>query len=300
MAVILPAARPAVALQPSHKSALAMSRAQFLAAHHAQNHSSGGGRARPPADRLFVGVCILRAGSGSESEREKRETSTTDGPAGKREKKYYTIIPPPPLLRRMPTRLYSPPSSSPSSSSSSSSSPEGGEALLLLRRRCRRRRHHYPGCKNAPGGGDSGWELPGGEVGEDDFCVSAAAARLVGEQTGLRVAKITGALGETRYVRRSGSRKSITGKGGGGSRRGEGVLLWWDDDEEEDDDGQLARECLQLNFTALVEDPDKAVLRSGDHDAMAWTDLGSARMALAAGPTLSSSSLGDEEEVYFF
>ncbi|KAI0594868.1 hypothetical protein F4775DRAFT_572298 [Biscogniauxia sp. FL1348] len=302
MGVILPTARPVVTLQPSHKSALAMSRAQFLA-HHAQNYNSDE-RARPPADKLFIGVCILHAGwggSGSESERRK----TADGPGGKREKKH-TIIP---YLRRRVTTKSSPlppplPPSPPS---------EGGEAFLLLRRRgCRR-----PGHKNDSTGW---WELPGGEVGEDDFCVSAAAARLVNEQTGLRVVKITGALGEMRYARRS---RGVMG------RRREGRVLWWDDEDEDEgyegyegsgdsskggrdsgygrkgeekgSDRELVRECLQLNFTALVEDPAQAVLRSGDHDAIAWVDLRSARMSLAAGlPLSSSASFLREEEEYFF
>lgn len=67
--------------------------------------------------------------------------------------------------------------------------------------------------------GAGGWELPGGKVGHDDFCISAAIERLVREQTGLRVTKIMGMLSDVRW------RTELK------------VLLWEECEEGSEEDG---------------------------------------------------------------
>ncbi|KAI1503285.1 hypothetical protein F5X99DRAFT_110073 [Biscogniauxia marginata] len=175
-----------LALLPTYKSVLAMSRAQFL------RHIRG---SEQPADKVYIGVCIFRVDVES---------------------------------------------SCPS--------------VLLLRRSPRWQQH--------PGN----WELPGGKVGDGDFCISAAVARLVSEESGLKVTKILGALRETRHVNRI-------------------KILEWDDDKDVavaqvSDEGssefnrrELRKECLQLNFTVLVDDVEDAVLMSKNHDGMVWVNL---------------------------
>ncbi|KAI1326675.1 hypothetical protein F5Y16DRAFT_374285 [Xylariaceae sp. FL0255] len=69
-------------------------------------------------------------------------------------------------------------------------------AVLLLRR-TPRWWHQYMAPSDRQRGGY--WELPGGKMEDDDFCISAAIERLVREQTGLRVTKILGLLDELRW-----------------------------------------------------------------------------------------------------
>ncbi|KAI0435961.1 hypothetical protein F4803DRAFT_567249 [Xylaria telfairii] len=86
-------------------------------------------------------------------------------------------------------------------------------AVLLLRRSPRWWRRRIL----ASGGGRDGageWELPGGKVEDDDFCISAAIDRLVREKTGLRVTKIMAMLSDVR-------------------RREELKVLLWEDDVDD-------------------------------------------------------------------
>ncbi|CAJ2506610.1 Uu.00g077960.m01.CDS01 [Anthostomella pinea] len=172
-------------LLPAQKSALAMSRAQYLA------------KLRDlwePADKLSIGVCIFQ----------------------------------------MDVQTCRP-------------------SVLLLRRSLRW--HQHPGT----------WELPGGKVGDGDFCISAAIARRVEEETGLEVVKILSMLQETRHV-------------------SEVKFLEWDDDDLDQDTGGTSdspsvplrvvrKRNLQLNFTVLVESTEAAVLVSEQHDEMVWASF---------------------------
>lgn len=73
--------------------------------------------------------------------------------------------------------------------------------------------------KTQQGTEGSVWELPGGEVGDDDFCISAAAERLLRENTGLRITKMMVMLPDVRW------REELK------------VLLWEDEDESDEDEG---------------------------------------------------------------
>ncbi|TGJ79154.1 hypothetical protein E0Z10_g9611 [Xylaria hypoxylon] len=97
--------------------------------------------------------------------------------------------------------------------------------LLLRRSPWWRRRRIFTSAAGRQGAGE--WELPGGKVSDDDFCISAAIERLVKEKTGLRVTKIMVMLSGVRW-------------------RAELKVLLWDEDEgglayndsaEEDDEG---------------------------------------------------------------
>ncbi|KAI0554270.1 hypothetical protein F4679DRAFT_352306 [Xylaria curta] len=88
-------------------------------------------------------------------------------------------------------------------------------AVLLLRRSPRWwRRRIFTSVGGRHGAGE--WELPGGKVENDDFCISAAVERLVREKTGLRVTKIMYMLSDVRW------REELK------------ILLW----EEEDETGK--------------------------------------------------------------
>ncbi|KAI0805347.1 hypothetical protein GGR55DRAFT_656494 [Xylaria sp. FL0064] len=71
-------------------------------------------------------------------------------------------------------------------------------AVLLLRRSPRWwRRRVFTSAAGRQAAGE--WELPGGKVEDDDFCISAAIERLVREKIGLRVTKIMVMLGSVRW-----------------------------------------------------------------------------------------------------
>ncbi|KAH9886175.1 hypothetical protein F4778DRAFT_759305 [Xylariomycetidae sp. FL2044] len=149
-------------------------------------------------------------------------------------------------------------------------------SVLLVRRSLRFQK--YPGH----------WELPGGKVSDEDFCISAALARKVDETTGLKVVKVLGMLRDTRHVE-------------------EMKILEWDDDHDDHDghshshghghdegrnndngrgrrqdmssstritgnnNNTIRKEHLTLNFTVRVESTEDGLrLKGQDHDAMAW------------------------------
>ncbi|KAI0427365.1 hypothetical protein F5Y09DRAFT_34983 [Xylaria sp. FL1042] len=71
-------------------------------------------------------------------------------------------------------------------------------AALLLRRSPRWwRRRVFTSAARRQAAGE--WELPGGKVEDDDFCISAAIERLVREKIGLRVTKIMVMLASVRW-----------------------------------------------------------------------------------------------------
>jgi hypothetical protein len=63
------------------------------------------------------------------------------------------------------------------------------------------------------------WDLPGGEVRDDDFCISTAIERLVREQTALRVTKVLEMLGALRWTT-------------------EMKVLLWDEEDDETEIGE--------------------------------------------------------------
>ncbi|KAI1451155.1 hypothetical protein F5Y02DRAFT_412797 [Annulohypoxylon stygium] len=159
-------------LSHAQKTVLAMSRAQFLDAI----------RASRPADKLYVGVCIFRMDAHSSRP---------------------SVL----LLRRSCAAVSSSASTSASETSSVANSAMTVTSGLMtgapvLRRESRRGRQFG---ENWNRGGERDaevgvWELPGGKVRDTDFCISAAVARRVLEQTGLRVVRVLGALQDVRHV----------------------------------------------------------------------------------------------------
>ncbi|KAI1094351.1 hypothetical protein F5B19DRAFT_445509 [Rostrohypoxylon terebratum] len=163
-------------LSHAQKTVLAMSRAQFLDAI----------RASWPADKLYVGVCIFRMDVHSSR--------------------------PSVLLLRHSRSAASSSTSTSASETSSVANPATAvtSGVLMgppvLRRESMRGRRFGEdtewGIRSAGGSGDrvGVWELPGGKVRGTDFCISAAVARRVLEQTGLRVVRVLGALQDVRHV----------------------------------------------------------------------------------------------------
>ncbi|KAI6085534.1 hypothetical protein F4821DRAFT_148252 [Hypoxylon rubiginosum] len=180
-------------LSHAQKTVLAMSRAQYLDAI----------RATRPADKLYVGVCIFKMDAHSSRP---------------------SVL----LLRRSPAAAASNPISSPThsasrwrrrtrrtskfshqqNSSSGSSGREVREGEWFAGSGRISNGDHDHDADDGGGGGDGNgveinapcWELPGGKVRDGDFCISAAIARRVAEQTGLRVVRVLGALQDVRRM----------------------------------------------------------------------------------------------------
>ncbi|KAI1098877.1 hypothetical protein F4804DRAFT_349866 [Jackrogersella minutella] len=149
------------------KTTLSHAQKTVLAMSRAQYLDAIGAAARP-ADRLYVGVCIFRMDAHSSRP---------------------SIL----LLRR-------------SCAAAASSSSSGASTVTSTSSIRRRNGYHSTGVREG-GRGDRGgsnngavWELPGGKVRDADFCISAAVARRVVEQTGLRVVRVLGALQDLRHV----------------------------------------------------------------------------------------------------
>ncbi|KAI4863934.1 hypothetical protein F4820DRAFT_353220 [Hypoxylon rubiginosum] len=150
-------------LSHAQKTDLAMSRAQYLDAI----------RTTRPADKLYVGVCIFKMDAHSSRP---------------------SVL----LLRRSASPAAANPVATPARSAS------------RWQRRSKPQQQHNSSSESSSwagregeerswGGDDGGcWELPGGKVRDGDFCISAAVARRVAEQTGLRVVRVLGALQDVR------------------------------------------------------------------------------------------------------
>ncbi|KAI0184997.1 hypothetical protein EV127DRAFT_213872 [Xylaria flabelliformis] len=135
-------------------------------------------------------------------------------------------------------------------------------AVLLLRRSPRWwRRRIFTSVGGRRGAGE--WELPGGKVENDDFCISAAIERLVREKTGLRVTKIMFMLSDVRW------REELK------------VLLW----EEEDED----KEAGKSTSGDSNEDGDS----NGDGDDEVEIEVG---LAAVADDVEWSSSIASSED----
>ncbi|KAI1402878.1 hypothetical protein F4819DRAFT_260925 [Hypoxylon fuscum] len=276
-------------LSHAQKTVLAMSRAQYLDAICATR----------PADKLYVGVCIFRMDTHS-SRPSVLLLRRSDGAAS---------LNPISMPRRSNSRWRR--HSKQHNASNRNSRDIGGICI----------REGEEGGEDdgnggvdgageemSKGGGGSGiWELPGGKVRDNDFCISAAVARRVAEQTGLRVVRVLGALHDIRRVN-------------------EVRILDWDDDgvnifagdDPENLDGAtltssttpttptnsssgatstntsasngsknrdsrrsplhspqlvLRKECLQLNYAVLVQSHDELAIRSRDHEEMVWASF---------------------------
>ncbi|KAI0844836.1 hypothetical protein F5Y00DRAFT_247795 [Daldinia vernicosa] len=176
-------------LSHAQKSVLAMSRAQYLEAI----------RATRPADKLYVGVCIFRmdAHSSRPSVLLLRRSDTPEAaPYAKS-----PVTPGSPTTTTTTTIATTTTTTTTSTAAAFSTSPYS-----------RWRRQHHKRDDNGVGREVEGegeywtrrnggmWELPGGKVRDGDFCISAAVAGRVAEQTGLRVVRVLGALQDVRRV----------------------------------------------------------------------------------------------------
>ncbi|KAI1644312.1 uncharacterized protein F4817DRAFT_222409 [Daldinia loculata] len=177
-------------LSHAQKSVLAMSRAQYL-------EDIRGTR---PADKLYVGVCIFRmdAHSSRPSVLLLRRSDTPEAAS----------------YANSPTTPNSPTTTTASTTTAAfSASPysrwgrgdwhnkqhqqqdsNGAEREREREREGEMEREYQTRCNAGM------WELPGGKVRDGDFCISAAVARRVVEQTGLRVVRVLGALQDVRRV----------------------------------------------------------------------------------------------------
>ncbi|KAI1749228.1 hypothetical protein F4782DRAFT_514440 [Xylaria castorea] len=139
-------------------------------------------------------------------------------------------------------------------------------AVLLLRRSPRWwRRRIFASVGGRHGAGE--WELPGGKVENDDFCISAAIERLVREKTGLRVTKIMFMLSDVRW------REELK------------VLLWEEDEagkstsedstEDGDSDGDEVEievdSAVDMEWTSSIESEDS---ENADDDNGSSTGIG--------------------------
>ncbi|KAI1393278.1 uncharacterized protein F4822DRAFT_439413 [Hypoxylon trugodes] len=287
-------------LSHAQKTVLAMSRAQYLDAISATR----------PADKLYVGVCIFRmdAHSSRPSVLLLRRSGSPGGSAsngnengaGNNAKTLSTA-----------------------STNTNTNSITTSKSMWGIGLRDKQHKHLSNGNGNGGGsrretgrdaerngkvggeetGGVAGiWELPGGKVREGDFCISAAVARRVAEQTGLRVVRVLGALQDVRRVSEvrildwdedgvgiflngeddgSGANMSVldgatlTNSSGGGSRSGSGSRASTVSRRSPIHNPHLVlrRECLQLNYAVLVQNHEDLVIRSREHDELVWASF---------------------------
>ncbi|KAI8625629.1 hypothetical protein F5Y19DRAFT_261264 [Xylariaceae sp. FL1651] len=106
-------------------------------------------------------------------------------------------------------------------------------AVLLLRRSPRWWHHHMSASERRQAGN---WELPGGKVKDDDFCISYAIERLVMEQTGLKVVKIVGILKEISWSREIK------------------VLLWDEEDADFDEERDENLVKIKVGMEVYIDD----------------------------------------------
>ncbi|KAI1804302.1 hypothetical protein F4811DRAFT_552967 [Daldinia bambusicola] len=217
-------------LSHAQKTVLAMSRAQYLEDI----------RATRPADKLFVGVCIFRmdAHSSRPSVLLLRRSSSSSSSSSSSHPSSSSAAAAPELPATVsspfsfsfsssfpstpPTSPYPPSSSSSYSPFSSPSSTRWGQSRYDKEQQVYTSNNGYGNSHgntrghghgnngdgygngyengNGNGNGEGMWELPGGKVLDGDFCISAAVARRVAEQTGLQVVRVLGALQDVRRV----------------------------------------------------------------------------------------------------
>ncbi|KAI1143719.1 hypothetical protein F5Y05DRAFT_417969 [Hypoxylon sp. FL0543] len=273
-----PAATPFRKSMLSHaqKTVLAMSRAQFLDAI----------RAARPADKLCVGVCIFRMDAHSSRP---------------------SVL----LLRRAAEEASA---FEVSNACAYATMPAAASSQWHGGRYDRQQQYGSHGSTGELRGGGGGgvWELPGGKVRDGDFCISAALARRVAEQTGLRVVRILGALQDVRRVSEvrvldwdddgmgiftggdgnggsisvldgatltsgtnsSGVSGSGSGSSGGGSVGG-GRHEGGVSRRSPIHNPQLIlrKESLQLNYAVLVQSHEGLALQSREHDELIWASF---------------------------
>ncbi|KAI1410629.1 hypothetical protein F5Y13DRAFT_202097 [Hypoxylon sp. FL1857] len=270
-------------LSHAQKTVLAMSRAQYLDAI----------RNTRPADKLYVGVCIFRMDAHSSRPSVlllRRSASSSASSASESSSHAYSSY------STTPTT----PTTTTTTTSSSSRWRDGNYNRQLQR-----------SSGGTGGGGGAGiWELPGGKVGDGDFCISAAVARRVAEQTGLRVVRVLGALQDVRRISEvrildwdddgmgiftggdsvntssnisvldgatltSGTNSSgVSGSsssGGSGGTRNSGNISRRS--PIHNPQLILRKECLQLNYAVLVQSHEGLAIRSREHDEMVWASF---------------------------
>ncbi|KAI1739976.1 hypothetical protein F4680DRAFT_448587 [Xylaria scruposa] len=146
-------------------------------------------------------------------------------------------------------------------------------AVLLLRRSPRWwRRRIFTSVGGRHSAGE--WELPGGKVESDDFCISAAIERLVREKTGLRVTKIMYMLSDLRW-------------------REEVKVLLWEEDEtgkstsgDSNEDGDSDRDEVEIKVDLAADVEWSSSIAS---EASVNTDDGNgSRTGIAHGDEISS------------
>ncbi|KAI1653217.1 hypothetical protein F4813DRAFT_400251 [Daldinia decipiens] len=178
-------------LSHAQKSVLAMSRAQYLE----------GIRATWPADKLYVGVCIFRMDAHSS-----RPSVLLLRRSGIPEAASYANSP---IAPNSPTTTSTTTTTTITTSFSTSPYSRWGRDdchdkqyqqldsnnIEREKEREEEMEREYRTRRSA-----GMWELPGGKVRDGDFCISAAVARRVEEQTGLRVVRVLGALQDVRRV----------------------------------------------------------------------------------------------------
>ncbi|KAI8946795.1 hypothetical protein F4801DRAFT_583051 [Xylaria longipes] len=142
-------------------------------------------------------------------------------------------------------------------------------AVLLLRRSpLWWRQHIFASAGGRHGAGE--WELPGGKVENDDFCISAAIERLVREKTGLRVIKIMVMLSDVRW-------------------REEVKVLLWEEDEAGKSTNEDSSEDGDSDWDGVEIKVDEAV----DMEWMSSTESGGSGNVYSG----SGSGIGNGDEV---
>ncbi|KAI1465175.1 uncharacterized protein F4812DRAFT_135449 [Daldinia caldariorum] len=302
-------------LSHAQKTVLAMSRAQYLEDI----------RATRPADKLFVGVCIFRmdAHSSRPSVLLLRRSSSSSSPPSALSSSSATT-PESTAIFSSPFSSPSFPSTPPTSPYSSSYSPFSPPSSIRWgRSRYDEEQQDYTssgygnrhgnscdyGDGNGYRNGEGMWELPGGKVLDEDFCISAAVARQVAEQTGLQVVRVLGALQDVRRVvevrildwdddgvgifTAGGSSSgdlsvldgatltSATGSlgSGRGSGRGVGGIRGSTGSTQSrrspihNPQLVLRKECLQLNYAVLVKNHEDLAVKSPEHEELVWASF---------------------------
>ncbi|KAI0138728.1 hypothetical protein F4776DRAFT_67494 [Hypoxylon sp. NC0597] len=256
-------------LSHAQKSVLAMSRAQFLDAI----------RYTRPADKLYVGVCIFRMDAHSSRP---------------------SVL----LLRRSDSEAAAASSSASESSHAYATTPTTPSTITSLWSNGRQDRlQQHSNGSTAAERGNGVWELPGGKVRDSDFCISAALARRVVEQTGLRVVRVLGALQDVRricevrildwdddgvgiFTGGDGSNLSVldgatltsgtnsSGVSGSSISSGSGNRSGISRRSPIHNPQLILRkECLQLNYAVLVQSHEGLAIQSKEHDELVWASF---------------------------
>ncbi|KAI2636563.1 hypothetical protein GGS26DRAFT_500596 [Hypomontagnella submonticulosa] len=312
-------------LSHAQKTVLAMSRAQFLEAIRA---------AARPADKLYVGVCIFRmdAHSSRPSVLLLRRSGSRHA-SGLAAECAASVGANDVNTPTTPTGTMDSANSTATGTFPSGSTSRWGRGSRDRSKQNQHQHHHNSVSSDGNGSirtdsnddlserglrGESRtartagmWELPGGKVREGDFCISAAVARRVAEQTGLRVVRVLGALQDVRRVaevrildwdddgvgiftnngRGSASNLSVldgatltsaagspAGSSVSGSTATSGYGYGYGGGVSRrspihNPQLVLRKEYLQLNYAVLVQSYDDLSIRTREHDELVWASF---------------------------